>query len=175
MKSTKDKIAEALKSDATKQFSVIARELGVSRQRVHQVATELGFPVRQIARVDDFPAEYNSWQSMIQRCTNPKNANWKRYGGRGIRVCDRWRRSFQSFLNDMGPKPSPKHSLDRINCDGPYDPMNCRWATAQKQARNKSATYEMIESLVQNGFTLDEIEAEFEIEIPDHIRETYKA
>lgn len=174
MKSTKEKIADALRRDPNKRFSEIARDLDVSRQRVHQVATELGVPIRQIARIKDFPAEYNTWQGIIQRCTNTANNSWPQYGGRGIRVSERWRRSFRAFMADMGPKPSPKHSLDRINCDGPYAPMNCRWATPQEQARNKSSVYKMIDSLVRCGFTLDEVETELGIEVPPHIRKKHE-
>jgi hypothetical protein len=74
---------------------------------------------------------------MITRCTNAKEAKWKRYGGRGISICDRWRYSFENFLADMGEKP-PGLSIDRINNDGNYEPGNCRWATPKEQANNKT-------------------------------------
>jgi len=80
-------------------------------------------------------AEYRCWQDMIQRCHNPSNSSWHLYGERGIRVCDRWLESFVNFYQDMGKRPDGM-SLDRINNDGPYDPKNCRWATAKTQARN---------------------------------------
>lgn len=73
---------------------------------------------------------------MIQRCHNPSNKAYADYGGRGITVCDRWRNSCQSFLDDMGPRPSAAHSVDRIDNDGNYEPKNCRWATATEQNRN---------------------------------------
>jgi hypothetical protein len=85
--------------------------------------------------------EYNSWASMIQRCTEPNNPEWPNYGGRGIRVCERWRNSFEAFLVDMGPKPTPRHQIDRHpNNDGHYEPGNCRWATPLQNARNKRNT-----------------------------------
>lgn len=77
------------------------------------------------------------WASMVRRCTDPKNKAFDRYGGRGIRVCDRWRNSLAAFAEDMGPRPSPKHSLDRIDNDGHYEPSNCRWADSFEQGANK--------------------------------------
>lgn len=81
--------------------------------------------------------EYSSWACMIQRCCTPTTTGYKNYGGRGISVCERWRHSFENFLADMGPRPSKGHTLDRIDCDGNYEPGNCRWATWKEQATNK--------------------------------------
>jgi hypothetical protein len=81
--------------------------------------------------------EYNSWSAMLQRCYYKKNRHYKDYGARGIKVCARWRKSYPAFLKDMGRRPSPEHSLDRIDNDGNYTPHNCRWATASQQQTNK--------------------------------------
>ena len=80
---------------------------------------------------------WSTWKSMIDRCANPKNKNWHRYGGRGISVCQRWRESFPSFASDMGPKPSEKYELERKNNNLGYSPENCEWATHIKQSNNK--------------------------------------
>jgi len=82
--------------------------------------------------------EYHSWIAMKDRCTNPSHRNFSNYGGRGVTICERWLSSFENFLADMGPRPSPSHSLDRYpNRDGHYEPGNCRWATDIDQARNR--------------------------------------
>lgn len=81
--------------------------------------------------------EYSIWSGIIQRCTNPRQPSYPRYGGRGINICDRWRRSFAAFLEDVGPRPSPQHSIDRVDNDGNYEPSNCRWATAAEQRLNQ--------------------------------------
>lgn len=80
--------------------------------------------------------EYNAWLNMIKRCHGKNAKLFTGYGGRGIRVCDRWRRSFKNFLADMGPRPSDKHSLDRKRNNEDYGPDNCRWATAVEQSNN---------------------------------------
>lgn len=87
--------------------------------------------------------EYKSWVSMIRRCTDPTLHNYHRYGGRGISVCDRWLGSFELFLEDVGVRPTLKHSIDRIDNDGNYEPGNVKWSTNKEQARN-STTARMI-------------------------------
>lgn len=81
---------------------------------------------------------YRSWYAMVARCTNPKNKRWARYGGRGIKVCDRWL-DFRNFLADMGERPVGM-TLDRSDNARGYEPANCRWATAIEQGRNTART-----------------------------------
>lgn len=81
--------------------------------------------------------EYMAWMNMKNRCYDVKNNHYKSYGGRGIIVCDSWLESFNNFFFDMGIKPSPKHSLDRIDVNGSYCKENCKWSTNEEQARNK--------------------------------------
>lgn len=83
--------------------------------------------------------EYAAWCNMIGRCNNKNDARYSSYGGRGIQVCERWRK-FENFLADIGLKPSKGLSLDRKDNDGDYEPGNCRWATAKEQANNTRRT-----------------------------------
>ena len=123
--------------------------------------------------------EYHVWAGMKQRCHNPKCAHYARYGGRGIKVCDRWQKSFAAFLEDVGHRPSLGHSLDRIDNDGNYELGNCRWATKDEQGLNKRQVIwkrvvmtmagehwrEVVELAMQGA------EAEF---ISQHIARTFK-
>lgn len=84
-----------------------------------------------------YTAEYRAWQTMRLRCNNPRNRAYPSYGGRGIKVCDRWLNSVEAFLADMGPKPSPAHEIDRRDNDGDYTPDNCRWTTRKINDRNR--------------------------------------
>jgi hypothetical protein len=93
--------------------------------------------------------EYVAWSDMRMRCRNPKHASYKDYGGRGVTICPEWD-DFAVFYRDMGPRPSPHHSLDRSDNDGPYSPENCRWTTSTEQSRNRrNSRY-----VTYNGLTL---------------------
>jgi hypothetical protein len=98
------------------------------KERAREVKTSHGY---------SYSSEYKSWASMKARCLNPKNIGWELYGGRGIKVCERWLNSFENFLEDMGPKPTKEHTLDRKDADGDYEPNNCRWATEKEQQNNR--------------------------------------
>ncbi len=116
----------SVKRGITASCGCFALEVLADRSRVHGDA-----PRKRHTR------EYVVWANMISRCENPNVDRYPVYGGRGIKVCARWRGSFENFLADMGRKPSPEHSIDRIKVNGNYEPGNCRWATPDVQARNK--------------------------------------
>lgn len=84
--------------------------------------------------------EYRAFHEMRKRCLNPNSRAYDRYGGRGITICGRWLNSFEAFLEDTGERPSPEHSLDRIDNNGNYEPGNVRWATASTQGNNRRST-----------------------------------
>lgn len=92
---------------------------------------------------------FNIWSAMKARCYYQKGKHYSDYGGRGIKVCDRWLNSFDEFYEDMGDRPTSKHSLDRIDVNGDYEPSNCRWATKMEQVNNTRKTL----FLTYNGTT----------------------
>ncbi len=118
----KDVVTDSLRSGRTRSCGCLLAEASSKRMRTHGWSKK---------------SEYHSWQHAADRCRNPRNKAYQNYGGRGIQFCDRWFNSFEDFLFDMGGKPSPSHSLDRIDNNGNYEPGNCRWATQLDQGRNQ--------------------------------------
>ncbi len=98
--------------------------------------------------------EYRTWIGIRRRTTDPSEENYKYYGARGIRVCDRWYSSFNNFLEDMGRAPTKKHSIDRIDGNKNYEPTNCRWATRNQQMSNIRSN----KWITFNGVTLTQAE-----------------
>ena len=91
--------------------------------------------------------EYTVWRKMKERCYNKNQDSYPYYGGRGIEVCDRWKNSFESFLYDMGKRPSDKYQLDRKDNDGNYSPENCRWATRSENIVNRPSKLEGLKNI----------------------------
>lgn len=100
-----------------------------------ETSREVG--LRRITHGGSYTVEYRTWRSLIDRCTKPNSANWKHYGARGIGVCQRWLDGFENFIADVGNRPSDRHSLDRIDVNGNYEPGNVRWADWFVQSNNR--------------------------------------
>ena len=113
-----------LRSGRQKSCGCLQREQTKTRSTIH------GATVNRT-----WTREYSSWQNAKRRCFDPRRETFPHYGGRGITMCDEWRKSFAAFLRDMGPCPAG-HSIDRIDHDGHYEPTNCRWATQVEQSNN---------------------------------------
>ncbi len=107
------------------------------------------------------PSEYKTWEQMKKRCLSLNNPAYPRYGGRGIVICSQWKDSYETFYKDMGPKPSSKYTIERINNDGPYSPENCKWATRKEQASNKRTS--VVAKFYTGSKTMKELGAEYGI------------
>ena len=119
----------ALKSGNTKSCGCLALEIRRNIRKTHGLTNT---------------QEHQAWSEMKKRCNNPNSNTYSYYGGRGIKICERWEHSFENFLSDMGKKPTSQHSLDRINGELGYSPENCRWATKQEQASNRRGNHYLI-------------------------------
>ena len=112
----------SLKNDLTKSCGCLVKKLGRKRCTTHGKSQT---------------PEWRVWHNMNQRCYNKNNPGYKYYGGRGIKVCKRWRESFENFLKDMDKRPSPELTIERINNDKGYRESNCKWATRKEQNNNR--------------------------------------
>lgn len=122
-------------------------------------------------RNNRFTPEYQSWQDMKKRCGNPNNRYYHNYGGRGIKVCERWTLSFTHFLQDMGLRPSPKHTVERKDNDGNYEPSNCTWETRLRQNNNRRDNF----MVTHSGITMTGRDWERQLGLPkDIVRQRIK-
>lgn len=115
---------DSLRGGFTKSCGCLRAEITGALKRSHQKSAR---------------PEFGIWTQMKMRCVNPKNKRYANYGGRGITVCKRWH-NFEHFYADMGPRPSPKHSIERVNNDGNYEPSNCVWLLMNLQTANRQNT-----------------------------------
>lgn len=140
---------DSLKRGGTKSCGCL--KIDRARERMKATMTTHGATGTRIYRI---------WSTMWQRCTNPKHEKYQLYGGRGIRVCKEWE-EFSAFENDMGPRPSQAHTLDRIDSNGNYEPGNVRWATQKEQQNNRRNTRKF--TINSEVLTLTEIASRFHI------------
>jgi hypothetical protein len=123
--------------DCGQQGKVLAGNLRSGRSRSCGCLQREGLAARATTHGMRGYPEYMVWLDMVKRCENPKAANFHNYGGRGIEVCPQWRKSFETFYQDMGARPSTSHSLERVDNSLGYDSVNCTWATRKEQCRNR--------------------------------------
>ncbi len=125
--------ADLLRTGQAQSCGCLRREISQARLTTHGMAASTTHSPGRRA------PEYQVWGNMKRRCSDPKAAQYAYYGGRGIKVCERWQ-SFENFFADMGPRPSPRHQIDRTDNDGNYEPGNCRWVTCKENQNNRHTT-----------------------------------
>lgn len=130
---TKSIMYGSIKSGASNSCGCLHKELTSKRTKTHGESKTNN-------------SEYRCWSTMKTRCINPNLDSYPNYGGRGIKVCDEWLNSFETFLKDMGRKPSKSHSIDRIDVNGSYCKENCKWSTAVEQNNNKTSNIKVIDT-----------------------------
>lgn len=127
--------AQTLRNGRTRSCGCLSKEVAAARVTTHGDTSNRSTT-----------PEYRSYASMKNRCRNPNHHEFHRYGGRGIAICERWLESFGAFLEDMGRKPDPSFTIDRIDNDKGYEPGNCRWASRKHQNRNSSLSKQVLAS-----------------------------
>lgn len=125
-----------LKQQKKKEEYLKHRDKYISRAKKYYRDNKEAINIKNRAYNKRLSSEYKTWINIKKRCYNQKMTGYKLYGGRGIKVCDRWLISYVNFLKDMGKKPGVEYSIDRINNNGNYEPKNCRWATKKQQSNN---------------------------------------
>lgn len=124
--------AAALKAGGRKSCGCLLAPGGASRLAAAKKKT-----IHGESRAGKKTPEWNTWWGVIKRCEDPSHSSYDRYGGAGIKICPRWRASYLAFLEDMGRKPTPRHTIDRIDNEKGYEPSNCRWASYKEQRANQ--------------------------------------
>lgn len=134
------------KCDCGKEFSICAAKLKRYNSCGCSRTEGIGERARKHGKTNT--TEYRIWLFMKMRCLNPNRKDYRHYGGRGIKICERWLHSFENFLADIGPRPSKDYTLDRIDNNSSYCPENCRWATIYQQRQNQGKRKDNISGVV---------------------------